>query len=158
MNNRNNYYIGVSQRNRSAMSKDLDDFNFHSDKRSLKANVAIDPFHSDVVEHIFPSNPGAGETECLRIEHGYPYTPAHMVMVSPDWIDFYSDSGSGRGFARTPVALRLDFETGSIESIVSYADRRFLYVFLNRTGTTWDNINGQSLFIKYSILDVQGME
>lgn len=156
MSRRNRFVVRVSKRGRRATSENEEDFTFDSDRRTVKFNAVAEPKHSDVVEYRFSQEPSAGETELLRIEHGYPYTPAAMVMVSLE--EDQSSSFIGRSFKRVPLPTFLDFGTGSNESINSFVDRRFLYVRLIRNGTNWPNRNGTSLFIKYSILDVQGME
>ena len=150
------FVVKMSKNDRDARYADVEDCTFHSDVASLKTNVSLTPKHNDVVPYLFTTEPGEGSNVMFKIEHGYDHTPAFMAFIGdpsaapPDIEEI--------PYFRTPFVRSISLMYGSNSSYLVDVDRHYLYFIVVRNGTVHNTVKGTTIYIKYSILDLRGLE
>lgn len=151
------FVIKLSREGRDARSDDLNDFTFHSEVPTLKTDISVKPKHNGIIPYTFTTEPGAGTHVLYKVKHGYNYTPGIMGFIGdPTYIFEFGQTEVS--FLRTPFVRSLDFGTGSISRYRIDADGKYLYLVLERTGTAWNTAKGTTIYMKYNILDIKGMQ
>lgn len=143
------FVIKVVRRGRSISSSDFKDFSFHSKEAVPKTRLDASPVHSSIVPYTFEAEPPEGRTVIMEFDHGYEYTPGTIFLISFD----------KKVFHMMPfIQIFFQFEPTSDQIFFGYADKKKVYIYLRRTGDEWPPLKGSTVYIKYRILDVVGMD
>lgn len=151
---RNRFALNISKRGRNAALGKDDDLTFDSSKRTVKVNLIKRPNHTDAISYTFSEEPPTGRHILIKFEHGYDYTPATMFYISTPP---FNTEGEPKKFYKMPFTAALYFTDGSLATYEGAADRKYIYIMYTRTVDP-PSVQGQTVFFKYNILDVQGME
>lgn len=135
----NEYTLRIAPDGVDAKGGDAKEMSLITDYPSLKIRSRQSQKHFDTIRYTFPSDPPEGDTNLVVVKHGFGYKPTSLGQFSED--------------GETYQIMPFIYETGGSElkQFRCNADEENLYIFLRREGTGGANLNGLTVYLKYSI-------